>query len=501
MTEDSRSAEGAKEKFEQLVFGSFLIERVELAISIEYLQEVVTFPEDVFQVPLAPSYVRGLFNLRGMVIPIVCMEELLLRRPVETACEGGRRADSKVAIVQVSGVRFGLMFHATCEVIRAAADVSLFEYTDQTQDFAVCGALKLEDGRRLVQILDPPAFLKLDNLPQISDKMQVQVSNRMNAQNRKKCISFTCGGSHFAIDINKISEILIPSEISESALGPGICAGVFNLRGHTVPLVDFDRILGNPSEGKANGRALIFRMQGMQFGLLVDAVNSIETYDEDAVLAVPLFSKERLGIFSGCLSWGDKHLFLVEPEMILQASEVASITRGHSKIYSQDVDEVAEKAATRTKLETYVSFSLEGDFAMPILDIVEIIDSHREIFKSPGAAAHILGIINLRGEAIVVLDTPTIYKMAGDTYNNGKILIVESQRGKFGLLVESLNSIVKVRDEQRIQSSKFLSEGNSLIMADVKEVITYSVEGDDLKTLIVLNKDKIIDNMCLPLQE
>ena len=53
------------------LYGSFHLGQTELALPVAALQEVVNYPAAVTSVPLAPSHLLGLFNLRGTLIPIV----------------------------------------------------------------------------------------------------------------------------------------------------------------------------------------------------------------------------------------------------------------------------------------------------------------------------------------------------------------------------------------------------------------------------------------------
>jgi hypothetical protein len=86
------------------LYGSFHLAGAELALPVAALQEVVNHPEALTPVPLAPPYLLGLFNLRGTLIPVVDLRQLLNLHAQSTS------ATRKVAIVETGGVRVGLQF-------------------------------------------------------------------------------------------------------------------------------------------------------------------------------------------------------------------------------------------------------------------------------------------------------------------------------------------------------------------------------------------------------
>jgi len=63
--------------FEAGIFGSFWLGEAEFALPVNHVQEVVNPPSVYTPVPLSPPDLVSLFNLRGMVIPVVDLRRLL----------------------------------------------------------------------------------------------------------------------------------------------------------------------------------------------------------------------------------------------------------------------------------------------------------------------------------------------------------------------------------------------------------------------------------------
>ena len=80
---------------------------------------------------------------------------------------------------------------------------------------------------------------------------------------------------------------------------PSQCKGVLNLRGELIVIVDA-RFMYSKSklpEG-SEGKVLIFKDEGMNFGLIVDSVDAIVSFMESEAVALPeLFYRKNHGSF------------------------------------------------------------------------------------------------------------------------------------------------------------------------------------------------------------
>jgi purine-binding chemotaxis protein CheW len=119
----------------------------EYALPVEQVREVIAFrePRDVAS---GVSWVRGVINLRGTIVP-VCDLAARLGRDARPA------ASAKIVVVEADGGPAGLIVDSVREVLTVAG-----EHLDRgtfTDDPAVTAIAKLDD--RLVVVLDAPAAL------------------------------------------------------------------------------------------------------------------------------------------------------------------------------------------------------------------------------------------------------------------------------------------------------------------------------------------------------
>lgn len=91
----------------------------------------------------------------------------------------------------------------------------------------------------------------------------------------------------FAIDLHNVREVFEVESITPIPGTPAALAGVANLRGTVIPLVDLRRLLGLTTSGSSPRFAVVTRHGGQQVGVLVDRVPEIRTVQTDEFLPAP----------------------------------------------------------------------------------------------------------------------------------------------------------------------------------------------------------------------
>lgn len=92
----------------------FLLDQEEFAVPITQVQEIVK-PETITKLPHAAHYIAGVANLRGEVIPIICLRKRLGLPLREWT------PDTRIMVVDVNRTWVGLMVDAVVEVQRIAS--------------------------------------------------------------------------------------------------------------------------------------------------------------------------------------------------------------------------------------------------------------------------------------------------------------------------------------------------------------------------------------------
>ncbi len=138
----------------------FHLQSGEFGIPITKVREIINLP-DITRIPQSPSYLKGITNLRGSVIPVVDLKKII---NVPESAEGGR----KVIVITSGRITFGLLVDSISGVISIEeAAIESPENLPHGNSEQVEGVAKL-DGR-LIVLLDIKKLIPLDDMSLLED--------------------------------------------------------------------------------------------------------------------------------------------------------------------------------------------------------------------------------------------------------------------------------------------------------------------------------------------
>jgi len=134
----------------------------------------------------------------------------------------------------------------------------------------------------------------------------------------------------------------------------------------------------------------------------------------------------------------------------------------------------------------WVTFRLEGElYGINVIQVQEVLRV-TEIAPVPGAPDYVLGIINLRGNVVTVIDTRRRFMLnEREIDDDTRIVIIEVMGQIVGLLVDGVAEVVYLRASEvesapevgNDESSKYIQgvvsrENGLLIMVDVNKLLS-----------------------------
>ena len=156
--------------------------------------------------------------------------------------------------------------------------------------------------------------------------------------------------------------------------------------------------------------------------------------------------------------------------------------------WMQDVDERAKLAGTN-KFELLL-FRLGADSASGSREVFGInVFKVREalvmppVTSMPGAPAHVLGVANIRGQIIPVIDLPAVLGCRSE--KKGFIIVTEYERSVQGFAVEEVEEIV------RLDWSKVMSAEANAVGGLVTSLASMG-EDEDTRLALVLDVERIL---------
>ncbi len=477
------------------IYGSFLVDNAEFALSVNNVQEVVNEPSSYSAVPLAPDYLLGLFSLRGIVIPVVDMRRIFEIDESTTDAEYANSAPRKIAVIEHGSLSIGLLFDATCEVFNGH-EKERCQFSNRTgcnRHAVVEGVFKMDDGRRIVQILDVKALLNLDSVPH-GDSSGSRLHATQLRGPRRQCISFTVGDACCALNIDAIKEIINIGAIENTVLAGALCLGAIDIRGNTVPIINFSGLLGYPKieasvlhESDAT-RVIVMKVDNDLFGLLVTSIDSIISYFDDELIPFPVLGNEKTAMFAGCVAkeGNAEQTIVLKHDEILNSDEIAVVTQGHSNLFTDK--DLAKIDSEKKKLDrkTLLTFSLVDRYGLEISEVKEVIEMPEDLVKTPNLLPHILGMVNLRGELVAIINAHALYQLdEPDSSATKKVLVFETNGIKYGLVVDSVDSILP------------FSSADAVTIPGVAQSGKHSTIGEDVKRAIMLPRQDGDETICI----
>jgi purine-binding chemotaxis protein CheW len=132
----------------------FRLDKEEFGAPIASVQEIVRVPEELVRVPQAPSFVEGVINLRGTVLPVIDLRLRLGLKQVE------RTDRQRIMVFLISDVRTGFIVDQVAEVLKIPKSaIEPAPQLSNEQSLLLSRMANLEKQKRMVQLLDPPHLM------------------------------------------------------------------------------------------------------------------------------------------------------------------------------------------------------------------------------------------------------------------------------------------------------------------------------------------------------
>lgn len=146
----------------------------------------------------------------------------------------------------------------------------------------------------------------------------------------------------------------------------------------------------------------------------------------------------------------------------------------------------AKSKTTDDPILQWVTFKLAGEtYGINVMQVQEVL-RYSEIAPVPGAPPYVLGIINLRGNVVTVIDTRHRFGLEpGELTDNTRIVIIEADNHVVGILVDSVAEVVYLRQSEmetapnvgNDESAKFIQgvchkNNELLILVELDKLLT-----------------------------
>jgi purine-binding chemotaxis protein CheW len=141
-------------------------------------------------------------------------------------------------------------------------------------------------------------------------------------------INFTVGGDEYAVEIQKVREVIDFREITQLPKAPGFVKGIIKLRGEVIPVIDLRERFGIAQEGhSALTSVVIVEIGRKAVGLVVDNVRHVIRVAPSDLAPSPPFIGGLSGRYvNGVAKLGQRLIVVLDMDKILTTDELNELS-------------------------------------------------------------------------------------------------------------------------------------------------------------------------------
>ena len=460
-------------------FVTFLSGDEVFAADMSPVKEIIRVPQ-VVRVPMAPTALEGLANLRGKVLPIISLRRLFGFPELE-------HDDATRALVIDVGQPLGFVVDRVSSVMGVDSghieDVGSISTTVNTE--VLSGLIKDAGGHAMIMVLDFAKLIQkefshiaaITKNAAVASAAQAQVqSEEEDSSDELQLVSFNVEGQEYAIAIEDVQEIVqVPEAVIHVPHSESHVLGVMTLRNRLLPLVQLRRIFGLPdSDLDEKSRIVVLTLNGVSVGVVVDAVSEVLRVSKSGVDPLPaLLAREGnlAEVTAICrLNNGKRLVSIMTARNLFDHSAIKSaISEALNTVNDSEVESRSKAKETDDNLdddEQVVVFRLDKEeFGAPIASVQEIVRVPEELVRVPQAPSFVEGVINLRGTVLPVIDLRLRLGLKQvERTDRQRIMVFLISDVRTGFIVDQVAEVLKI-PKAAIEVSPQLSKDQSRLLS------------------------------------
>ncbi len=398
-----------------------------VAFPASIVAEVIRTPP-LTRVPNGPASLLGVTHLRGMVLPVLSLGQLV-HRPEASGSRG-------CVVVLSQRPALGLAVDAV-ESLGAGAEDDGATWLD------IGDAL---DGRF--------AFVPRKGEGQIS---QVVAPSAAAAPERDLAfLAFVLAGQDYALPLEAVAEVMaLPPAIASLPMTDDLLLGVFTLREAVLPVLSLRLLLGleaHPLSGKQ--QVVVTKAGEHQLALVVDRITGILRVGPDRVAPAPsLFNRgggeARIADVLR-LPDGRGIAAVLSPGGILSDDRVLPLVAAPLVEEEATMPTPVTPQAHGAARERFVMIRLGTEsYGLPIGAVDEVVRLPEVLTRLPKAPPYVRGVMNRHGRVVPVIDQRQRFGVAdsGDEAGRPRVVVVTIGRLQAGFAVDAVAGILEAGAE------------------------------------------------------
>ena len=187
----------------------------------------------------------------------------------------------------------------------------------------------------------------LEIVAMAQQKAAAQETSEESSGDAKQFLTFQLGQERYGIDILNIKEIIEYGNLTPVPMMPEFIAGVINLRGSVVPVINLALRFGEEATQLSKRTSIIIleskqEADGTEIGIMVDLVNEVLDIDADDIAPPPTFgAKIRTDFIRGMGKIDGGFLVLLDVASVLSINEISKLEEVREGAALPEIEEEA----------------------------------------------------------------------------------------------------------------------------------------------------------------
>lgn len=418
-------------------FGIVRIGSSSLGLRLDRLSEVCHVDKlDVL--PLKSGSLLGGFDLRGSIVPVLDISQILGLQPQAAAtplCVVIKR-EERVLAFYVDEV----LDIAKTEVDNA----QMLSGPDPETNKFYKGVFRHND--QFVSIID---VTSLFDLPGVFSASKPEMSNQKTLdQKTPPMLVFEAGHALFALPALEVYAAVPRQSITQSAISVGPCLGEISYYDRRVPIICPIEVFGLGTEREPGPcEIVVVRAPGERLiGFAVDAIRNIESFAAKNVVPVPDRANSG-GLISGVNILGDgRQVYILEVEALHKnpmLSEIAGLSSAPPKQTAVETERSASDKPRNVvhEKERYLVVDAGRQLAIPLTQVTCIVDPPRQVTPARSDKPGFEGYFSWLGKTVTLIDLAGFMGKTGKHGRERRIVLTGPAEDKIGFGVDRILSI------------------------------------------------------------
>ncbi|MBB2961154.1 chemotaxis protein CheW [Methylobacterium sp. R2-1] len=296
----------------------------------------------------------------------------------------------------------------------------------------------------------------------------------------RRYLVLTLGPDDFALDAGVVRELIRPPRLTRVPGAPPTLAGLANLRGMALPVLDLRRIVHPDIEPATEPTRVVVAEAGEPVGLIVDRIVAFSVGTESVESDGPGRSRRR------SVANGSGSARVLDLPALVAGAFPRRAKAPAASVRSTRVEAVDEAEAERVAL---VSFTAAGRcYALPLERVAEVLVLPPDVVPVPRAGNAALGVAALRGGVLPLLSLPTLLGLAAPPAGrDARVVVARLGGAETGLVVDALGPILRLAPDAVDPVPSSLSRGGMTAVDAICRV-------DEAGALVsVLSADRLLE--------